>query len=298
MTKNRSIQLTPRRSKKCRGAVPAGLALDPNRKTLWVVHNMTNVVGEMDLTAGKEIRKIPVGNAPYDVVCAGGKIYVSNWAGRRPDKGDLTGPSGAAAPVRVDPKRHIACEGSVSVIDPTRGKVLKEIVVGPHAAGLAASPDGRYVCVACANADVVAVIATERDEVVENISTRPAAALLLGSAPNALAFDPDGKTLYVSNGTNNAVAVIGFDPPHSRIRGFLPTGWYPAGLAFDPQRQTLYVANVKGVGARNAEQKGRRKVKGKIVWGFNSREYLGTVSLMPLPKEGIAGTLYQSRACE
>ena len=68
------------------------------------------------------------------------------------------------------------------MIDPVLGRVLKEIVVGPHAAGLAASPDGRYVCVANANADTVAVIDTERDEVVETISTRPAAALLPGSA--------------------------------------------------------------------------------------------------------------------
>ncbi len=284
LTKKWSIQLTPHRTKQCRGAVPAGLALDPNKKTLWVVHNMTNVVGEVDLTSGEAVRRIQVGNAPYDVVCAGGKVYVSNWAGRRPGKGDLTGQSGSAPPVRVDARRHIACEGSVSAIDPVLGRVLKEIVVGPHAAGLAASPDGRYVCVACANADEVSVIATARDEVVETVSTRPAAALLPGSAPNALVFDPDGKALYVSNGTNNAVAVIAFDPPHSRIKGFLPTGWYPAGLAFDPQRRMLYVANVKGIGSRNPELKGRPKIKGRIVWGFNSREYLGTVSLMPLPK--------------
>lgn len=30
----------------------------------------------------------------------------------------------------------------------------------------------------------------------------------LGSAPNALAVSPDGRTLYVANGANNAVAVV------------------------------------------------------------------------------------------
>ncbi|MBN1591602.1 MAG: bifunctional YncE family protein/alkaline phosphatase family protein [Pirellulales bacterium] len=285
LSKHRSIQLTPRGKEKRGGVVPAGLALDPNKKTLWVACNMVNVVSEVDLASGKELRKIDVGNAPYDVVCAGGKVYVSNWAGRRPGKGDPTGPSGSAAPVRVDPRRHIASEGSVSVIDPVQGKVIEEIVVGPHAAGLAASPDGRYVCVACANADLVTVIDTNHNQIVEHISTRPSSELLLGSAPNALLFDPDGKTLYISNGTNNAVAVVAFRPSRSRIKGFLPTGWYPAGLALDPERQTLFVANIKGIGSRNTEKKGRRKVKGKVVWGFNSREPVGTVSIMPLPKE-------------
>ena len=55
--------------------------------------------------------------APFDVVLAGDKAYVSNWGGRRPDSGDLTGPAGRGMIVRVDPVRHIANEGSVSVID-------------------------------------------------------------------------------------------------------------------------------------------------------------------------------------
>jgi YVTN family beta-propeller protein len=197
----------------------------------------------------------------------------------------LTGPSGSAAPVRVDPRRNIASEGSVSVVDPASGKVLKEIVVGPHASGLAASPDGRYVCVACANADTVAVIDTASDEVVENVSTRPAVDDLFGSAPNALAFDPDGRTLYVSNGTNNAVAVVQFAPPRCRVRGFLPTGWYPAGLAYDADRRMLCVANIKGIGSRTSEVQGRQKIKGKTVFAFHVKDQVGTVSLMRLPEE-------------
>jgi YVTN family beta-propeller protein len=291
LKKSRVISLGPRQGRRRGGgAAPAGLAIGPDKKTLWVVENMANCASEIDLRSGREIRRIAVGNAPYDVIVAGGKVYVSNWAGRRPANGDLVGPSGAvASPVRVDPKRHIASEGSVSVIDRSRGRVVKELVVGPHASGLAASPDGWYVCVACANADVVTVIDTRRDEIVENISTRPAAGLPLGSAPNALVFAPDGKTLYVSNGTNNAVAVVGFDPPGSRVEGFLPTGWYPAGLAFDSRRRMLCVANVKGIGSHSDEVEGRRKIKGKTVFGYCVKDVVGTVSLMPLPpKEELA----------
>ena len=109
------------------------------------------------------------------------------------------------------------------------------------------------------------MIDTERDEVVETISTRPADKLLFGSAPNALAISSDGKTVYASNGTNNAVAVIEFSPGKSRLAGCIPTGWYPAGLVLDGPRKSLYVANVKGVGSRNVDWKGNRKIGGKPV---------------------------------
>lgn len=280
----RTIRLPPLPQSRATGDVAAGLTLDPQGKTFWAALNLSNTVAEIELASGQVLRQIPVGNAPFDVVIAAGKLYVSNWAGRHPQPGDVVGPSGRAAPVRVDAKANIASDGSASVVDPQQGRSIKEIVVGPHSSGLAASPDGRFVCVANANSDSVSVIDTRRDDVVETISTRPAKELLLGSAPNALVFSPDGRTLYVSNGGNNAVALVAFDPPHSRLLGCLPTGWYPAGLAFDPERHTLYVANVKGIGARNTDAKGKRKVKGNIVWGYNSKEYAGTVSLIPLPK--------------
>jgi YVTN family beta-propeller protein len=263
--------------------IPAGLALDPKQDHLWVVLNLRNSVVEIDLADGHVLREIPVGNAPYDLVCANGKLYVSNWAGRIPSTGDPMGPSGSAPKVRVDPQSNIASEGSISVVDPVEGKTTQEIVVGAHASGLATSPEDHYVCVANANSDTVSVIDTANNNVLESISTRPAPDLLFGSAPNALTFSADGKTIYISNGTNNAVAVVAFDPPHSRMLGCFPTGWYPAGLAVDPERKALVVANIKGNGKQSTESKSKKKVKGNNVYGYNSRDHLGTVSIVPLP---------------
>jgi YVTN family beta-propeller protein len=277
-----SIALAKSSDGKGGSATPGGLALDPHAEHLWVVLNVRNSVAEVDLASGRTLREIKVGNAPYDLAFANGKLYVSNWAGRRPTAGDPTGPSGTAAKVRVDPRTNIASEGSISVVDLALGKQVKEIVVGRHASGLAVSPDGRYVCAANANADTVSVIDTKRDVVAETISTRPAEYLRFGSAPNALAFSDDGKTLYVSNGTNNAVAVFDFNPPKSKMLGCLPTGWYPAGLAIDAGRKTLVVANVKGSGKQSPGKE--VKVKGETVYGYNSRDHLSTVSIIPLPK--------------
>ena len=79
--------------------------------------NLSNRLAELDAATGKVLRIWDVGVAPFDVVLAGDKAYVSNWGGRRPDANSVTGPAGRGTRVRVDPVRHIASEGSVSVIE-------------------------------------------------------------------------------------------------------------------------------------------------------------------------------------
>ncbi len=287
---NAAVESVPRVSKGApptyKNPLPAGLALDPAGKTFWVVLNMRNTVAEVDFASGRELREISVGNAPYDVVPVAGKLYVTNWAGRRPKPGDVTGPSGSGTPVLVDSRRYIASDGSVSVIDPAVGREIRQIGVGLHPCGMAASPDGRCICVANAHSDTVSVIDTQRDTVVQTFSTRPTEKLLFGGTPNALTFSQDGRTLYVSNGTNNAVAVVRFTPPECHLAGCLPVGWYPAGLALDEKRQMLYVANLNGLGPRGPESAPERNVKGRKVRGFNSLDLSGTISMVPLSEAG------------
>lgn len=280
LTVNAAIKLPAKRGS---SGLPSGLAIDSAGTSLWVVLNMNNTLAEIGLFDQKLIREIPVGNAPYGVVLVGDKAYVSNWAGRHPGADDPTGPSGKATRVRVDSVRNIASEGTVSVIDLVSGTEIDQIQVGLHPSGMAVTPDHRFVCVANANSDSISVIEIATDKIVETISTRPDPKLLFGSSPNAIAFSADGNTMYVSNGTNNCIAVIEFRPSQSRLTGCLPTGWYPAGIVVDAARKSIYVANIKGVGSRNLDWKGKRKVKGKQVLGFNSHDYLGTVSMIKLP---------------
>ncbi|MEX0642571.1 MAG: bifunctional YncE family protein/alkaline phosphatase family protein [Pirellulales bacterium] len=277
------IALPTRKKSRGGGAGPAGMAIDADGKTLLVALNLSNRLGEINLATGKLVREIPVGNAPYDVVVVGRRAYVSNWAGRLPTGGSPTGPSGLSPRVRVDPIRNIANDGSVSVVDLRTGREVKQIVVGLHASGMAATRDGRYVMVANANSDTISVIDTRTDNVVETISSRPSEKLLFGSAPNALAVSRDGRRLYASNGTNNSVAVIDFKPPHSNLLGCVPTAWYPAGLALDAAQGTLYVANIKGNGSRDRSWEGSREVNGEVVFGYHSYDHQGTLSIIRLP---------------
>ena len=281
--------------------IPAGLAVSADGSRLYVCGNLSNTLLELDAATGRVLRVFEVGVAPYDVVLAGSRAYVSNWGGRRPRKGDLTGPAGRGTEVRVDPVRQVASEGSVTVVD-IAGRPAKapiEIVTGLHANALALSPDGRYLVCANAGSDTLSVIDTRRDTVIETICAKPSPADLFGAQPNALAFDPSGKTLYVANGTQNAVAVVVFDPEHraSRLQGLIPVGWFPGALAFDAPRRTLHVANIKGhAAAPRTSHDEEAAPRGAV--GFNSHHYSGSLSLVPLPDArelpGLSETVWRN----
>ena len=268
--------------------IPSGLAVSAEGKRLYVAGSLSNRLLEYELPSGKLLRTFDVGEIPYTVQLVGRKAYVSNWAGRRPDTNSLTGAAGRGTVVRVD-ERGVASEGSVSVIDLDSGKVVTEIMAGLHASALCLSPNGRYVCVANANSDTITVIDTKSDTAIETIPVRWQAQDLFGASPNALAMDAKGETLYVCNGTQNAVAVISFHPGklrilgiisagktgNSKLMGLIPVGWFPGAIVFDGPRQKLYVANIKGTLPDTKYAPNRR--------GYNSHEHLGTLSFISVP---------------
>ena len=256
--------------------IPSGLTLSPDGRKLYVVLNLSNRLGEFDAEAGKLLRTWDVGVAPYDVLIHGTKAFVSNWGGRRPATNSITGPAGRGTLVRVDPVRHIANEGSVSIIDLPGKQPQKELLVGLHSSAMALSPNGRYLVVANAASDTLSVIDTGLEKIVETIWTKRNAAELFGAAPNALAFDRSGDRLYVCNGSQNAVAVIDFEPGESRLVGLIPVGWYPGAIVHDRTRHSLYVANIKGIGSTKKLEVGERPK-------FKSGQYFGTLSLFPVP---------------
>jgi len=259
-------------------AIPSGLAVSPDGRRLYATLNLSNRLIELDAQTGEHLRTFDTGVAPYDVVLAGGRAWVSNWGGRRPAKDSLTGPAGQGTRVRVDPEHFVASEGSVSGIDITGDRPTVEILTGRHASGLALAPDGRHLAVANAAEDTVSVIDLETEALVETIPLRTLPFGLFGAGPNALAFDPASKTLYVCNGTENAIAVVAFDPPRSGLRGLIPAGWFPGAILFDARRRTLAVANIKGLGPgrRNPATGGRE---------FNSHQHFGSLSLVAVPPQ-------------
>ena len=266
--------------------IPTGLAVSEDGKRLYVAGNLGGRLYELDAFTGTLLRSWDTGVAPYDVVLSGSKAYVSNLGGRFPRPGELTAPAGKGTTVLVDSVHYVALAGSVTVIDLASGKLCSEIATGLHTSALAVSPGGKYVVAANTGDDTLSVIDTRTDRVVEKIWARQTPADLFGAQPNALAFAPDGKRLYVCNGTQNAVAVIRFEPDQnaSQVVGLIPVGWFPGAIQFDPGRKLLCVANIKGIGATKVIRPGEKPK-------LNMKDFYGTVSLVRVPGERQLATL-------
>lgn len=285
---SRSFALPHAKAPRRKEEIPAGLALSPDGRRLYVCGNLSNHLLELDADSGAVLRQFRTGALPYDVVLLGDKAYVSNWGGRRPGANDLTGPAGRGTVVRVDPVRHIASEGSISIIPLAPGAVKggegTELLAGLHASALALSPDRRWLVCANAGSDNLTVIDTRTDTLAETVWVKPKPSDLFGASPNALAFSPDGRTLYVANGTQNAIAVVDFRPARRRssLRGLIPVGWFPGGVIHDAPRRQLCVVNIKGHPTQPKPYSGAAV---KDSPGFNTHHYHGSVSLVPLPRD-------------
>jgi YVTN family beta-propeller protein len=266
------------------------LALNENGKeVLYAVLNGNNTVAKINLTTKEKIWSTNVGVAPFGITKANNKIYVTNWAGSVPDKNDQNVAGVPWGSAKVDPVNGATREGTVSVLDPETGKVIKEIQVGLHPNDVISSPDGQFVYVSNANSDFVNSISTQTDEITETISVRlsPENNKFWGDSPNGLGLSKDGHTLYVANGMDNALAVIELgkksggntSEAQSEMEGFIPTGAYPGAVAVSGNNQ-LFVANIEAEGASIPTVS---KTTGKPT--FNSHRMTASVSIIPVPND-------------
>ena len=254
-------------------SAPSGLSLSPDGKKLYVALNLKHAVAVIDLET-RNITEIVAGMHPYTTVAtqSGKKVYVSNWAGRRPRPGDIADENHN---IVIDARTGIPSTGTVSVIDTEKNAVIKDIDVGLHPSAMALTPKGDRLFVANANSDTVSVIDTESDTVVHSISVRPETKAPIGSSPNALAVSPDGKTLHVANGANNAVAIVALQGK-PELRGFIPTGWYPTAVASGRDGKRLWIASGYGFGSIKPLAPGAT--------GRSYRDRVGIVSLVDVPE--------------
>ncbi len=253
---------------------PGGLIFNEAGDKLFVTLSRNNTLGVVS-PSKKTVTEITVGVAPYDVLLKdNNKAYVTNWGGRLANEGESTYKS-SGTPMLVDPETGIGSNGTISVVDLSENKVVKSIEVGLHPSGMAFGPDKEKLYIACANSDEIFIINTSTDEVTEKISVHDTEGSIFGSSPNDIAVSPDGKTLYVANGTDNAICVIRVGDP-SKVIGYIPTAWYPGTVLLGKNGGTLYVANIKGNGSRNNRTDRN---------GFNSHDHLGSISIIPIPDE-------------
>lgn len=273
-------------------ALPNDIALnkEDGENYLYVVLNGNNQLTKLRLRDKKVIWTTATGMAPFGLALISSKAYVSNWAGAVPTDASKETAGIPYASVYIDPRTGATSSGTVSVIDLQSGRKLNEIEVGLHPNAIITSKDQQFVYVANGNSDDVSVISTTNDKVVELISVRLSDEenSFIGDSPNGLAIDHSGTPLYVSNGMDNAIAVVRLGAKSSAsgkgksfVDGFIPTEAYPAGIVLTGE--TLYIANLEGEGARVLTKK-----------GFSIHQQEATVSVIPIPDKNTLRT-YTSR---
>lgn len=254
---------------------PLDITVAPDGKLL-VALNRDNSLGVIDPTTGA-LTKVEVENAPTGVLVNGNFAYVTNQGGRKAQQGDITVDS-SGTPVVTD-KTGATTTGSVSVVDLSTNKVVKNIEVGVQPERMTQS--GQYIFVTNTNSDTVSVIDSKTNNVVQSIDIKPYPNSPKGSAPNAVKM-VDGK-LMVSLGRDNAIAVYDWQGPDKtpELQGLLPTAWFPVDIAVDSTNKNLVVANADGIGSRG--QARNLTIQGITVNGHSSYAQQGSLSLIPFP---------------
>jgi YVTN family beta-propeller protein len=241
-----------------------GVGLSTDGKTLYVADVAGNAIAAFSLSgsegfdsSAKAAHTAPTGQFPVHMVNTldGRTIFVTNFN-----------------------------ESSISVIDATTWKLIKNIQVPNRPHGIVLSPDGRFVYASCYGAHAVAVINVASEQLAATVelplasqpygigisadgryvyasdnltgrllivNTRTdtyAGSVQIGIHPALIARSPDGKRLYVANGGSRSVSVldIGSDPAHPKVMATVLVQGYPHGLAVTPDGRYVVVANTLG----------------------------------------------------
>jgi YVTN family beta-propeller protein len=211
---------------------PAGLALSPDGRMLYVAENLADSLAVIDIATRAVIQRVPAGRYPYDVVVdKSGSVYVSTWGGNT---------------VAVF---HQAGNGWLDA-----GEWIN---VARHPSALALNADGTRLFVASGSTDHVAVVDTKTQRVIARLLDPPPAGPNEGATPNALALSADGTRLFVAEADANAAGVFDLSAATSnvptargddKLAGRIPGGWYPTSLAV--VGDALIAASGKGKGSQ------------------------------------------------
>lgn len=162
-------------------------------------------------------------NFPLAVVAAGNTVYVSSEADDNVYAIDVTNPASPGLKTAIE--------------------------TGSHPIALQLNRAQNTLYVGNAHSDTVSVIATASNTITGTVDLRPSGAKsLVGVTPTNFALSPDEKTLYVTLGDMDAVALI--DTASLKIKGEIPVGWYPSGVVASLDGKRIVVSNARGTQPR------------------------------------------------
>jgi YVTN family beta-propeller protein len=251
----------------------AGIALDDQKKILYVVTKENNSLYAIDLLTKSIVSQTPLGGEGYTCLLSPDKkiLYATCWG----------------------------CD-EVVLFDTFHQKITGTIPVGDNPNDMSITSNGLYLYVANANDNNVSVINTKQGKVIETLNTALYPDSPSGSTTNSLALGSNEKTLYIANADNNCLAVFDVSVPgKSKGKGFIPTGWYPTCVRV--AKNKILVSNGKGMtslpnpygpnpsrrGEEVVYQEGGKehKIKVQYIGGL----FRGTMSIINVPDEEQMG---------
>jgi len=251
----------------------AGIALDDQKKMLYVVTKENNSLYAIDLLTKSIVSQTPLGGEGYTCILSPDKkiLYATCWG----------------------------CD-KVVLFDTFHQKITGTIPVGDNPNDMCITSNGLYLFVANANDNSVSVINTKQGKVIETLNTALYPGSPSGSTTNSLALSSNQKTLYIANADNNCLAVFDVSVPgKSKGKGFIPTGWYPTCVRVTKNK--ILVSNGKGMtslpnpygpnptrrGEEVVYQEGgtEHKIKVQYIGGL----FRGTLSIIDFPDANKLG---------
>jgi PQQ-dependent catabolism-associated beta-propeller protein len=221
--------------------------LHPSGNPLYIANEDDNLVTVVDINEKKVLGEIPVGTEPEGMaVSPDGKVMINTSETTNMAHFIDTTTFQVTDNVLVDQRPRFAefsadgmqlwvsaeIGGTVSVIDPAAKKIVKKIefaIPGVNKetiqpVGIRITKDGAKGFVALGPANRVAVVNGKTFEVEKY--------LLVGQRVWQLAFTPDQKFLFTTNGNSNDVSVI--DVASLKVVKSIKTGRLPWGVAIAP----------------------------------------------------------------
>lgn len=197
---------------------PAGFCLDEDKQLMYVVTKENNSLYIVNL-ATKTSEVFALESEAYTCVLSKDKkkLYVSVWGADR-----------------------------LIVFNTEQKTIEHKIAIGDNPNELLLTKDGKYLYVANANDNSVAVVETKTNKIIEVLNAALYPNAPNGSTTNGLALTEDESQLYIANASNNCLAV--FDVKQkgfSKGIGFIPVGWYPTNLKVVNKK--IFVCNGKGL---------------------------------------------------
>jgi hypothetical protein len=245
---------------------PVGLAWIEDGKTAAVCLSRANKAAVLSVASRTATQSVTVDIAPYGVTPSPDRksLLITCWS-RRPLAGEGTqDSSGSPVPIETG---GVAKAGSLVRVDLDTGKISGRALVGLQPTEVQVQGGRAYI--ASSNSDEIAVVGLGDMKIAARHKITPQIGLPLGSSPNALAFSPDRRTLYVACGGLNAVAAVAL--PSGRIEGWIPTGWFTGGLAI--RNGQLAALGIKGTGSRAEADPLKR----------DAYDWTTSLTLLPLP---------------